>query len=119
MIEPETLGGTVALSMMADRDDTVWIAGSRGIIERTAEGKIRKYTERDGLPDEVVRALRQDRDGNIWAGTNNGFARLEGKRVATPTAAGGEMELVGCRFQDRDGNRWIGSYSGLDRMHSD
>jgi signal transduction histidine kinase/ligand-binding sensor domain-containing protein len=119
MIEPGILDGTVVLSMIADRNDNLWIGGNQGLIERTAEGKIRKYNTRDGLPDGVVRALWQDRDGNIWAGTNNGIARLEGSRFVSLRQAGRDADLVRCLFEDREGNLWIGSSGGLNRLRSD
>ena len=119
MVEPPTMEGVVVLNMISDRDGNLWIGASQGILERTAGGAIRKYGERDGLPDGSVRALWQDHDGNIWAGTNNGFARLEGGRFTTSREAGREADLVRCLFEDREGNLWIGSNTGLMRLRSD
>jgi signal transduction histidine kinase/ligand-binding sensor domain-containing protein len=38
-------------------------------------------TTADGLPDPMVYALFEDRDGMLWAGTGAGLARLEGTRI--------------------------------------
>jgi len=119
MMEPGVLQGMVVLSMISDRAGNLWIGGNQGILERTADGGIRRYTQRDGLPDPSVRALWQDREGNIWAGTNNGFGRLEDGRFATSREPGRDADLVRCLFEDREGNLWIGSNSGLMRLRSD
>lgn len=119
MVQPDVLQGMVVLSMISDRDGNLWIGGNQGIIERKADGSIRKYTLRDGLPDPSVRALWQDREGNIWAGTNNGFARWESDGFATSHEADRDADLVRCLFEDREGNLWIGSNSGLMRLRSD
>src|SRR5262249_1994821 len=82
--------------------------------QRSADGRIRRITERDGLPDTFVRALWEDRDGNVWAGTNSGLARYDGKRFAA-AADGVNGDSVRCLFEDREGNLWVGSTSGLTR----
>ena len=120
MISPEALGGFVVLTMMADRDGNIWIGGNRGIIRRSANGEIRRYGTRDGLPDPVVRALWADRDGNLWAGTNSGMARLQGDRFAISGRDNPEdSDGVRCLFEDREGDLWIGASGGLSRWRND
>lgn len=38
-----------------------------------------EYTIVDGLPDNKITALTQDKYGYIWVGTGNGLARFDGK----------------------------------------
>jgi ligand-binding sensor domain-containing protein len=38
--------------------------------------EVESFTAKDGLSDDVVRAILQDREGNIWVGTNNGLDRF-------------------------------------------
>src|SRR5262249_3173095 len=105
VISGDIMHGTV-LAMMVDHAGTLWLAGSTGVIERTREGAIRIFGEREGLPDAIVRAVLSDRDGNLWAGTNNGIARLEhGRFISAPNADGGLV--VRCLLEDREGNLWI------------
>ena len=114
------LGGDIVTSMLVDRHDNLWLGGSLGLIERSPAGKIRRYTERDGLPNAVVRALWEDRDGNIWVGTNAGLARLEKGRLATTSGEGGlPHEMVRCVFEDREGDLWVSMNSGLNRFRDD
>jgi signal transduction histidine kinase/ligand-binding sensor domain-containing protein len=118
VMSQQVLDGMVVLTMIVDRLGTLWLAGNKGIIQRTVDGKFRRFDQRDGLPDPVVRALWSDRDGNLWAGTNNGIARLEGARfvAAMDDDAG---QVVRCLLEDREGNLWIGANGGLSRWRSD
>src|SRR5262249_9628382 len=79
------------------------------------QNQIRKFTKRDGLPDNFVRALSQDRDGNLWAGTNSGLARLHGNRFT----AEGPRDLIRSLLEDADHDLWVGSRIGLSRLRDD
>jgi len=118
MLDSKVLSGAIVSTLLADRHDHLWAAGNRGILELSPDGKLRKYDTRDGLPDDLVRALWQDRDGIIWAGTNDGLARLEGDRFVAVRGEGSQ-EAVRCLFEDREGNLWVGSNSGLIRLRTD
>jgi signal transduction histidine kinase/ligand-binding sensor domain-containing protein len=108
------------LSLMCDRDDRLWLAGSKGLYAYAPGGGLRRYDTRDGLPDPFVRSLWQDRDGNIWAGTNNGLSRLEkGRFVAFAVEGRHDPDWVRSIFEDREGNLWVGMNSGLNRFRDD
>jgi signal transduction histidine kinase/ligand-binding sensor domain-containing protein len=120
VVDAATLGGNIVLSMVVDRHDNLWLGGTLGLIERSPAGEIRKYTERDGLPNGSVRGLWEDRDGNIWVGTNAGLARLAAGRVETSSGESGfPREMVRCVFEDREGNLWVGANNGLNRIRDD
>lgn len=44
---------------------------------------VRHYTSEDGLPQNSVNAITQDRDGYIWLTTNMGLARFDGQSFVT------------------------------------
>lgn len=44
--------------------------------------EIRRWTQRDGLPQTSVTALARDGDGYLWAGTFAGLARFDGAHFA-------------------------------------
>jgi ligand-binding sensor domain-containing protein len=61
-----------------------------------------------------------DHDGNIWAGTNNGMARLQGNRFVTSLQDNPEDgDGIRCLFEDREGDLWIGANGGLSRWRND
>ena len=80
---------------------------------RVAAGKIKEFstavesfTAKDGLSDDVVRAILQDREGNIWVGTNNGLDRFR-KTNLVPVALPFKTHV--CSFGCRRHWRRLGS----------
>ncbi|MCP4215337.1 MAG: hypothetical protein GY765_11815, partial [bacterium] len=55
-----------------DRDGQYWFATDGGLIHYSSFIKKRLYSTEDGLLSERVYGLMEDRQGNIWAGTERG-----------------------------------------------
>jgi ligand-binding sensor domain-containing protein len=65
-------------------------------------------TVADGLPDDGVRPLFEDRDGSLWFGTAGRVARFDGTRWRVFTADDGLLsDNVAAGIQDRDGTIWF------------
>jgi PAS domain S-box-containing protein len=74
--------------ILFDNDGALWITSMGDGLRRSPtpellRGKIKEFgtevesfTARDGLSDDVVSSILQDREGNIWVGTNNGLDRF-------------------------------------------
>ena len=74
--------------ILFDNDGALWITSVGDGLRRSPapellRGRIKEFstavesfTARDGLSDDFVRAILQDREGNIWVGTNNGLDRF-------------------------------------------
>ena len=102
-----SLIGTIATSagvqglairvMLQDRQGIIWMGGwNDGISlfdpKTPLPSLLRKYTVKDGLPDNSIRSLHEDRDGVMWVGTRyGGVARLIGKRLETVSMKDGLM----------------------------
>ncbi len=50
-----------------------WEHGHAG-LSRFADGKFTNYTMADGLPNELVTALFEDREGRFWVGSHGGLS---------------------------------------------
>ena len=80
------------------------------------------FTVKDGLPDNSVRAILQDRLGFLWFGTQNGLVRYDGNTMRSygprNLATGGHSDLAAIALlEDRDGDLWIGTFAtGLWRL---
>ena len=118
LVDDDRFAGDVVTSLLADSHDNLWIGGTLGLIERSANGQLRRFDAHSGLPANFVRSVLEDRDGNIWAGTNGGIARLEGDRFTAP-ATGAEGNVVRTLFEDREGDLWVGGNDGLIRLRDD
>ena len=88
----------------------------------SADGRpavFRHITVEQGLSDQRVQALAQDRAGFMWFGTNNGLNRYDGYTVVAyrndPTDAHSiSGNFIEDLYEDRRGTMWIGTRSGLN-----
>ncbi len=118
VIKGAQLAGRFVTCMTAGADGTIWIGSSGGVMAFSAGGTLRSYRAAEGLPDPLVRALWCDRYGYIWAGTNRGVARFNGRRFTVALAETGVVSVRSIA-EDREGNLWVGDNSGLSRLRDD
>lgn len=73
------------------------------------------YDIRDGLSQNTVTCILQDRHGFIWFGTHDGLDRYDGssfKRVSPVDRVTG-CNFVSCLVEASDGCLWVGAGDGL------
>jgi signal transduction histidine kinase/ligand-binding sensor domain-containing protein len=116
VLQPALLGTSVLTSgVIVDRAANLWVLSTRGLMQfgklshtfGPAEGVTTQFNNSRGT-------LLEDRDGNIWVGTNGGIGRLENGRVQVLSDAGGRLLL-----EDREGDLWAGSDTGLAQLRDD
>jgi signal transduction histidine kinase len=75
------------------------------------------FTQTDGLSGNNVEALFEDREGNVWVGTNEGLDRFRELAVTSlATQLGTPTDLTSSVLRARDGETvWIGTPDGLRR----
>ena len=112
------LAGRIITCMVISPDGTLWIGSSGGILALSPDGRLRPYGTAEGLPDFLVRALWCDRNGLVWAGTNRGVARFDGRRFRAALAETGSVSVRSI-IGDREGNLWVGENAGLSRLRDD
>ncbi len=106
-------------SIYAARDGAVWFGFSEtGGISRLAEGALRHYDERDGLPRAGVLAMIATPDGTMWAGTVRGLFRLVQSRweAVGPTLGVPETRIDSLHIE-RGGTLLVGTAVGVYREH--
>jgi PAS domain S-box-containing protein len=81
--------------ILFDKDGALWITSigdglRRAPAPESLQGKIEElstavesFTAKDGLSYDFVRTILQDREGNIWIGTNNGLDRFRKTNMAS------------------------------------
>lgn len=95
--------------LTAIHDGTLWIGVEGGGLVRYQHGTFRQFTALDGLTDNVVRAIFEDRNGLLWVGTDRGLFQLHGERLLRVDGTKRIPELnVHAIAQDRDGAIWVG-----------
>ena len=67
-----------------------------------------------GLPDDIARCVFQDRRGDVWVGTTNGFGRYrEGRLLAHTTLPDDFSGPVRSFAEDPQGRLWVAAGKDL------
>ncbi len=81
---------------------------------------IKQWTAVDGLSNNSVRAITQDRFGYLWVGTLEGLNRFDGQRFENFSTKS-HKQLIGNAitylFTDQQDYIWIGTMSGLSGLN--
>ena len=93
----------------------LWL-GTQGGLLRLDDLKL--FTTRDGLSADDVRAIAEDREGNLWVGTEGGgLNRLRDGRFTCFTKTNGlPGNSVSAVEVDADGVLWVATSGGLARF---
>jgi ligand-binding sensor domain-containing protein/signal transduction histidine kinase len=96
------------LSLLSSTNGDLWIGTEGGGLIRYSHKVFTRYSTQQGLTNQFVRAIYQDRSGKLWVGTDRGvfqrqgeqFVRLDGT-PQMPTVSAAEIG------EDSDGRLWI------------
>jgi len=90
-------------------DDSLWIATEGGGLIRYKDGVFHSFSGKDGLLNDFVRAVYQDRKGQIWIGTDNGLFRFLEDRIERVDNSNGVPPIaVHAIHEDNLGRLWAG-----------
>ncbi|HYT60390.1 MAG TPA: two-component regulator propeller domain-containing protein [Haliangiales bacterium] len=102
-----------------DREGNLWVGGTGGGLCRFRDGTFASYSTQDGLPGDLIRAIGEDREGNLWVATGNGLCRLRDGRFTSFTVKDGlAHNAVYSICQDSEGTLWFGTQGGLSRYQA-
>ncbi len=108
------VAGVKVRTVFVSRNGALWLGtGGQGVVA-IRHGVATQYTTRQGLINDFIRAFCQDRDGNLWIGTDGGLSRWDGKHFKNfNTSNGLAYPSVRAIVQDDAGNVWVGTDGGL------
>ena len=76
-------------------------------------GTWKNYTYLDGLKDNYIDSIYQDRDGFLWFGTSGGASRYDGEKfVNFTTDEGLASNSIWSIHEDKAGHLWFGTTGG-------
>jgi len=106
-------------SLTVSRDHTLWIGMEGGGLIRYRKGIFQRFSVREGLTSGFVRAIREDSQGRLWLGTDEGLFRLDNLRLHR-VDKNGEIPAIAVHAicEDRLGQLWVGG-SKLFRIHGE
>ncbi|HET9268791.1 MAG TPA: two-component regulator propeller domain-containing protein [Vicinamibacterales bacterium] len=105
------------VQLLHDRRGNFWVATRGQGLWRVREGadgapSVEFLTRHDGLATEAVQCVFEDREGNVWVGTQAGLQRLTPHRVTPVT----DLPIARATAITPDGSIWIGNTRGLTRF---
>jgi signal transduction histidine kinase/ligand-binding sensor domain-containing protein len=110
--------GTLIRKVLRDASGATWIATENtGLFRIAPSGEVQHYTHSTGLPSDHIWDIFEDREGNIWAGTQNGLSRLRQDKFITYTLRDGLLsDIAGSLAPAQDNGVWVGSRSGIEHF---
>lgn len=104
------------ISLDLDNESNLWMGTvNRGILRYGRRG-LETLEAKNGLPNNRVGAIFNDREGNVWAGTNAGLVRFADTPFVTyDNFQGLSDNYVRAVAQTADGSVMIGTSRGLNR----
>jgi signal transduction histidine kinase/ligand-binding sensor domain-containing protein len=112
-------GDTMQVSnMLTDRAGSLWIGTvSQGLCV-VRDRRYDYYRSSDGLSGNVIIAIYEDRENNIWVVTSGGLDRFRVPKVLTFSSREGmSSDYAGSVLAATDGNVWVGNHDALDEIH--
>ncbi len=108
--------GVISTQLMCDNEGQVWLttANDKGLFVYK-NGLFRTIPSMDNFGSYTVKEICQDKDGNIWVGTDNAGLIVIKNGIATSVHTGTMLDNtpVTAIFQNQDGNIWLGTEDGL------
>lgn len=115
------LGDDVIYSIAGDKTG-LWIGRQKGglthLSYKDGSYKTETYTEAQGLAQDSVYAVNQNRDGSVWAGTlSGGISQFSGGKFRSYTTKDGlASNTVNAVVETADGTMWFATPNGLSAL---
>lgn len=102
--------GTLVTSIYQDSHENMWFGLDSGIAVLHG-GKLSFMAQNNGLTDEKVSSIMEDREGNIWISTDRGGIQRLGQTKFKTTPLPTSINAI-CYDKKRE-SLWLGGDSGL------
>jgi len=113
---PITVSPGERVKILVDRKGALWLGTQRQGLVRIQQGHVDRFDTASGLSGANVLALFEDREGDIWASTENGLDRFhEVAARMLSTEQGLSLGDVSAVVASKDGSLWMTTPSGLFR----
>ncbi|MEM9529029.1 MAG: triple tyrosine motif-containing protein, partial [Bacteroidota bacterium] len=123
--DESSLSHNYILPIHESRDGTIWVGTFGGGLNRflpADEGgpaRFKQITEKDGLPNGVIKSILEDDAGHLWVASNKGIMKYDPETSSLIAFDNGDglqsneyQELAACR--QRNGLMIFGGVNGLD-----
>ena len=99
------------VSMVEDKEQSIWIGTSAGLF-RLREAPFITLTTEQGLTGNYVRSVLSHSDGSLWVGSSKGLSKISGNKINTIKLRGNERSIsVLSLAEGINGDVLVGSYT--------
>ncbi|MCC6254166.1 MAG: response regulator [Ignavibacteriaceae bacterium] len=124
---PNSLNNNIINSICPDplmKDSVLWIGTSGGGLNRfnVVSGTFAHFTEKDGLPNNVVYGILPDEMGNLWLSTNKGLSKFNPNQITfrnyniNDGLQSNEFN-TGAYYRSKKGELFFGGIKGLNYFY--
>lgn len=114
LLPPGDNGTEATWAIYAAPGGDLWVSRADGGAARVRHGDVMLYGAAEGLPDHVaIDGFASDGEGRLWASTETGLYRFDGKRWNDVSAASGIPGDVDEFLEDARGNLWAATKKAL------
>jgi len=104
-------------ALRLDRDGNLWVGTAKDGIFRVHGDTVDHYGRSQGLSGTYIHSLFEDREGIVWAATNNGIDSLRDPNVTTFSVVEGlGADGAAGILAARDGTVWVANAVSLDHI---
>ena len=82
----------IVYAISQSSDGSIWIGSNKGLFKYNKEGQWKRFTSKDGLPNDVVCGLVITKDGTVWISTFRGLAQFDANGTFTRYYRGNGLE---------------------------
>jgi ligand-binding sensor domain-containing protein len=114
--------GKEMIARILDDGDYLWVATNSGLLKLNTETEETALYNRDnaGWPDNHLRNMAKDSDGNLWVTTQfGGIARFDGTNSSVYSSSNSGLptdQYCTSIAIDNENNKWIGSLMFLNKF---
>ena len=123
-VNSDGLSNDVIYSITGDKTG-LWLGRQKGglthLSSKNGKYTIVTYTEAQGLAQNSVYAINQNRDGSVWAGTlSGGVSHFSGGKFRNYTTRNGlPSNTIDAIVESADGTMWFATPNGLSALSKD
>ena len=94
---PDVLRSAIVYAIsQSPKENSIWIGSNKGLFQYYTEGakkgQWKRFTTKQGLPNNIISSMVVTPDGTIWAGTYRGLAQIETDGTFTRYYRGNGLE---------------------------
>ncbi len=119
-----SLSNNLVVSLFEDHKKQIWvgtIGGGLNLFDPQKE-QFKRFSEHDGLPENTIRSITEDKNNDLWISTNLGIARLNYETFEIKSYGGKTIQqmgefLISSSTTDNLGNVYFGASNGFIRFN--